>query len=50
VAVYLAKQPANFRAVNIYRLQLQGKPDVYEIVTRNGKTIYINNEGMEVNY
>jgi hypothetical protein len=48
VSVYLAKQPPNFQVVSLYFLQMQGKPDMYEITTRGGKTIYINNEGMEV--
>lgn len=50
VTVFIAKQPAGFEAVTIYKLQVQGKPDVYEIRTKNGKTVYVNNEGMEVNY
>jgi hypothetical protein len=50
VSVYLAKQPPNFQPVSLYFLQMQGKPDMYEITTRGGKTIYINNEGMEVNH
>jgi len=50
VSVYLAKQPTNFQPVTIYFLQMQGKPEMYEITTRSGKTIYINNEGMEINY
>jgi hypothetical protein len=50
VSVYIAKQPAGFRAATIYKLQVQGKPDVYEIETASGKKIYLNNEGMEINY
>jgi hypothetical protein len=47
VSVYLAKQPSTFRITTISRLQLQGKPQVYEIKTSTGKTIYINDDGME---
>jgi hypothetical protein len=47
VSVYLAKQPSTFRIATISRLQLQGKPQVYEIKTSTGKTIYINDDGME---
>ncbi|MCW3082491.1 hypothetical protein [Segetibacter sp.] len=50
VSVYMAKQPQAFKAATIYRLQIQGKPDMYEIETANGKRIYINNDGMEVTY
>ena len=49
VSVYMAKQPAGFRAATIYKLQVQGRPDLYEIETAEGKRIYINNDGMEVN-
>jgi hypothetical protein len=47
VSVYLAKQPSTFRVTTISRLQLQGRPQVYEIKTSTGKTIYINDDGME---
>lgn len=50
VSVYIAKQPVGFQVATIYKLQVQGKPDVYEIHTKTGKTIYVNNDGMEVNY
>lgn len=50
VTVFIAKQPAGFQAETIYKLQVQGKPDVYEIRTRTGKTVYVNNDGMEVKY
>jgi hypothetical protein len=50
VSVYLAKQPASFKAATIYRLQVPGKDDLYEIETAGGKRIYINNDGMEVSY
>lgn len=50
VSVFMAKQPQDFRAVTISKLQIQGKPDVYEIQTITGKKIYVNNDGMEVNY
>lgn len=50
VSAYIAKQPSGFRAAIIYKLQVQGKPDVYEIETASGKKIYLNNEGTEINY
>ncbi|HSU51542.1 MAG TPA: hypothetical protein VLJ41_13145 [Segetibacter sp.] len=50
VSVYMAKQPASFEVAAIYKIQVQGRPDVYEVETASGKKIYINNDGMEVNY
>jgi len=50
VTVYLAKQPSGFLVANVYKLQVQGRADLYEIETSSGKKIYINNDGMEVNY
>jgi hypothetical protein len=50
VSVYIAKQPAGFRAATIYKIQVQGRPDIYEVETMTGKKIYINNDGMEVKY
>jgi hypothetical protein len=50
VSVYMAKQPANFKAASIYKLQVQGKADLYELETATGKRIYINNDGVEVIY
>jgi hypothetical protein len=48
VSIYLSKQPSNFKINSISRLQVQGKPDVYELRLSNGKTAYVNNDGMEV--
>jgi hypothetical protein len=50
VSVYIAKQAADFRVVTIYKLQVQGRPDVYEVETASGKKLYINNDGVEVQY
>ena len=50
VSVYLAKQPSNFQLTNISFVQMQGKPDVYALTTRTGKTIYLNSDGMEISY
>ena len=50
VSVYMAKQPNGFKVQSIYQLQVQGKPDVYEVLTKTGKTIYLNTDGMETNY
>ncbi len=47
VSIYLAKQPSNVRIASVSKLQIQGKPDVYEIKTANGKTVYVNNDGSE---
>ncbi len=50
VSVYMAKQPAGFKAATIYKIQVHGRPDIYEVETSVGKKIYINNDGMEVAY
>jgi hypothetical protein len=48
--VFIAKQPKNFHVTSIYRVQVQGKPEIYELQTKTGKTVYVNNDGMEVSY
>lgn len=48
VSIYLAKQPSTVRIVFISKLQIQGKPEVYEIKTADRKTVYVNNDGMEI--
>lgn len=50
VSNYVSKMPSNLQVTGITRWQVLGKADVYEIRTRAGKTIYVNNEGAEVNY
>jgi hypothetical protein len=50
VSMFIAKQPKNFQVTSIYRVQVQGKPEVYELQTKTGKTVYVNNDGMEVSY
>ena len=50
VSIFIAKQPADFQAAAIYRLQVPGKPDLYEIQTKTGRTIYINNDGNTVSF
>lgn len=45
---YLARQPAGFKAVGIYKVEMQGRQDMYEIQSSGGKTVYLNNEGNEV--
>lgn len=50
VMVYAAKQPKGFSPVTIFKLQIQGKPDVYEIRSNTGKIVYVNTEGMEVEF
>ena len=47
VSMYLSKQPAELRLSSIARLQMPGKPEVYEIKTSGGKTIYVNDDGAE---
>ena len=47
---YVSKMPSNLQVTGITRWQVLGKADVYEIRTRVGKTIYVNNDGAEVNY
>lgn len=48
VSVYLAKLPNNLQVSTISKWQVYGKPDVYEIQTRTGKTLYVSDEGTEV--
>lgn len=50
VSAYLSKQPVGFQAINIYKVQAQGKQDVYEIQTASGKRVYINEDGTAINY
>lgn len=50
VSAYISKMPTNLQVTTVSRWQVLGKADVYEIQTRTGKTIYVNNEGAEVNY
>jgi hypothetical protein len=46
---FIQKQPSTFKVTTISKLQIQGKPDMYELRLSNGKTAYVNNDGMEVN-
>lgn len=48
VVVFLAKQPAAFKISAIFKLEIQGKPEVFEVLTGTGKVIYLDNNGMEV--
>lgn len=50
VNAYVSKLPANLPVTTISKWQVLGKADVYEIQIKNGKTIYVNSEGTEVNY
>ncbi len=50
VDTYMKGQPATFQATYINRLQIQGKPEVYEIRTKSGQVIYLDMEGREVRY
>ncbi len=45
---YLSRQPKGFKAISIYKVQMQGKPDMYEVQSSGSQTIYLNAEGMEV--
>ena len=47
---YISKLPATLQISTVSRWQVLGKADVYEIQTRSGKTIYVYNDGTEVNY
>lgn len=49
VSVFLEKQPSTFKLISISKLQIQGRPEVYELRLTNGKTAYVNNDGIEVN-
>lgn len=50
VSTYVSKLPTNLQVTTISKWQVLGKAVVYEIQTRAGKTFYVNNEGVEVNY
>lgn len=50
VSVYLAKQPQGFQLTSINRLEITGRPVIYQLNAAGGKTVYINEEGMEVRY
>jgi len=50
VVVFSARQSADFKIARIYKLQLQGRPEVYEVETTSGKKVYINSDGIEVNF
>ncbi|MDB5191471.1 MAG: hypothetical protein JWQ96_1034 [Segetibacter sp.] len=50
VSVFTAKQPQGFQISSISKLQIQGRPDVFEIRSGNGRTYYINNDGIEVKF
>ncbi|WP_018615067.1 hypothetical protein [Segetibacter koreensis] len=50
VSTYVSKLPSNLQVTTISRWQVLGKADVYEIHTKGGKTMYVNEEGAEVNY
>lgn len=49
VSNYIAKMPSDMPVITITKWQVLGKPDVYEIQTKPGKTIYVNDDGNEVN-
>lgn len=50
VSAYISKLPANLPVTTISKWEVLGKADVYEIKTKTGKTMYVNNDGAEVNY
>lgn len=50
VNTYVTKLPNNLQISNISKWEVLGKPDVYEIETRTGKTMYVNSEGTEVSH
>lgn len=50
VSAFIAKQPSTFRVASISRVQVQGRPEVYELRLANGQSAYVNNEGMEVKF
>lgn len=50
VSAFIAKQPSTFQVVSISRINIQGRPEVYEIKLANGQSTYVNNEGMEVRF
>lgn len=48
VSAYIGKLPTNLQISTVSKWQVYGKPDVYEIGTRTGKTFYVNSEGTEI--
>lgn len=50
VSAYISKLPANLPVTTVSKWEVLGKADVYEIKTKTGKTMYVNNDGAEVNY
>ena len=49
VSAYISKMPSDLTVVTITKWQVLGKSDVYEIQTKTGKIIYVNDDGEEVN-
>lgn len=47
VSAYISKLPTDLQVSTISKWQVYGKPDVYEIQTRTGKTLYVNNDGTD---
>jgi hypothetical protein len=50
VSGFIAKQPSTFQVASISRINLQGRPEVYELRLANGQSTYVNNDGMEVRF
>ncbi len=50
VSAYISKLPANLPVTTISKWEVLGKADVYEIKTKTGKTMYVNNDGEQLNY
>lgn len=48
VNTYISKLPNDLQVSKVSKWEVLGKPDVYEIQTRTGKTMYVSSEGAEV--
>ena len=49
VSAYVSKMPSDLTVLTITKWEVLGKSDVYEIQTKTGKKIYVNDDGSEAN-
>ncbi len=47
---FIRSQPSPFQASSVYRLQIPGRQDLYEIRTPQNRIMYVNMNGEEVKY
>lgn len=48
VTAYKARQPGTFEIITVNKYQPQGRPFVYELRLKDGRTIYVNEAGTEI--